>query len=76
MPLRSHGSMSLNWALMASDLVDLVHVSVFPVISAKIGTRPIFGGAADFDLELVESGTHRPVEHRTRDTPPRVRPTV
>ena len=57
-PLRSHGSISLNRALMAAGLVDLVHVTVFPVISGKTGTHPIFGGAADFDLELVESRTH------------------
>ena len=56
-PMRSHGSLSLNWALMAADLVDLVHVTVFPVISGMTGTDPIFGGAADFDLELVESRT-------------------
>ena len=56
-PFRSHGSLSLNRALMAAGLVDLVHVTVFPVISGKTGTHPIFGGAADFDLDLVESRT-------------------
>jgi dihydrofolate reductase len=54
-PMRSHGSLSLNRALMAAGLVDLVHVTLFPVISGATGTDPIFGGAADFDLELVES---------------------
>ena len=57
MPLRSHGSISLNRALMAAGLVDLVRVTVFPVISGKTGTHPIFEGAADFDLEMVESRT-------------------
>ena len=52
-PLRSQGS----HALMAAGLVDFVHVTVFPVISGKTGTHPIFGGAADFDLEMVESQT-------------------
>jgi dihydrofolate reductase len=56
-PLRSHGSLSMNRALMAAGLVDLVQVSVFPVISGQTGDEPIFGGAADFDLELVESRT-------------------
>ena len=56
-PLRSHGSISLNRALMAAGLVDLVRVTVFPVISGKTGTEPIFKGAADFDLELVETRT-------------------
>jgi dihydrofolate reductase len=56
-PLRSHGSLSLNRALMAAGLVDFVHVTLFPVISGQTGTEPIFQGAADFDLELVESRT-------------------
>ena len=56
-PLRSHGSISLNRALMAAGLVDLVRVTVFPVISGRTGTEPIFKGAADFDLEIVEMRT-------------------
>jgi dihydrofolate reductase len=56
-PLRSHGSLSMNWALMAAGLVDRVQVTVFPVITGKTGTDPVFGGAADFDLELIDSRT-------------------
>ncbi|MEV4319419.1 dihydrofolate reductase family protein [Actinocrispum sp. NPDC049592] len=56
-PLRSHGSLSLNWALMAAGLVDFVQVTVFPVITGQTGEDPIFGGAGDFDLELVDSWT-------------------
>jgi dihydrofolate reductase len=56
-PLRSHGSLSLNWALMAAGLVDRVQVTIFPVITGKTGVNPIFGGAGDFDLELLESRT-------------------
>jgi len=56
-PLRSHGSVSLNRALMAAGLVDRVQVTLFPVITGKTGTVPIFQGAADFDLELIESRT-------------------
>ena len=56
-PLRSHGSISLNRALMAAGLVDFVRVTVFPVISGKTGTQPIFKEAADFDLEMVDSRT-------------------
>lgn len=56
-PLRSHGSLSLNRALMAAGLVDFVQVTLFPVITGQTGTDPIFEGAADFDLELVESRT-------------------
>jgi dihydrofolate reductase len=56
-PLRSHGSLSLNRALMAAGLVDRVQVTVFPVIAGQTGVEPIFQGAADFDLELIESRT-------------------
>jgi dihydrofolate reductase len=72
-PLRSHGSLSLNRSLMAAGLVDLVHVTIFPVVSGQTGTRPIFEGAADFDLELISSRTldgrtqelvYRPILHR------------
>jgi dihydrofolate reductase len=56
-PLRSHGSLSLNRALMAAGLVDRVQLTIFPVISGQTGTDPVFQGAADFDLELLESRT-------------------
>jgi riboflavin biosynthesis pyrimidine reductase len=58
-PLRSHGSLAMNRALMAAGLVDRVHVTLFPVITGQTGLGPIFHGAADFDLELIE--------HRTLD---------
>jgi dihydrofolate reductase len=54
-PLRSHGSLSMNRALMAAGLVDRVQVTLFPVITGRTGVDPIFQGAADFDLELIES---------------------
>jgi dihydrofolate reductase len=56
-PLRSHGSLSMNRALMAAGLVDRVQVTIFPVITGLTGDDPIFAGAADFDLELIESRT-------------------
>jgi dihydrofolate reductase len=56
-PLRSHGSLSLNRALMAAGLVDRVQVTIFPVICGQTGVDPIFQGAADFDLELIENRT-------------------
>ncbi|WP_447034845.1 dihydrofolate reductase family protein [Streptomyces sp. DSM 118878] len=58
-PLRSHGSLSMNRALMAAGLVDRVQVTLFPVITGRTGLNPIFQGAADFDLDLIE--------HRTLD---------
>ena len=58
-PLRSHGSLSLNRSLMAAGLVDYLQVTLFPVITGQTGLDPIFHGAADFDLELLE--------HRTLD---------
>ena len=72
-PLRSHGSLSMNRALMAAGLVDRVQVSLFPVLTGQSGEEPIFRGAADFDLELIESRTldgrtveliYRPTLHR------------
>jgi dihydrofolate reductase len=56
-PLRSHGSLSMNRALMAAGLVDRVQVTLFPVITGQTGLGPIFQGAADFDLDLIESRT-------------------
>ena len=56
-PLRSHGSLSMNRALMAAGLVDRVQVTIFPVITGQNGSDAIFQGAADFDLELIESRT-------------------
>ena len=63
-PLRSHGSLSMNRALMAAGLVDFVQVTLFPVITGQTGEDPIFQGAADFDLELVE---HRTLDGRTQE---------
>lgn len=72
-PLRSHGSLSMNRALMAAGLVDRVQVTVFPVLSGRTGTEPVFAGADDFDLDLLESHTldgrtvelvYRPSLHR------------
>jgi dihydrofolate reductase len=34
-PLRSHGSLSMNRALMAAGLVDRVQVTLFPVITVR-----------------------------------------
>jgi dihydrofolate reductase len=71
-PLRSHGSLSLNRALLAAGLVDRVQVTLFPVICGQTGLDPVFQGAADFDLELIESRTldghtqeliYRPTRH-------------
>jgi dihydrofolate reductase len=71
-PLRSNGSLSMNRALMAAGLVDRLQVTVFPVITGQTGADPIFHGAADFDLELLESRTldghtqeliYRPTRH-------------
>jgi dihydrofolate reductase len=56
-PLRSHGSLSMNRALMAAGLVDRVQVTIFPVITGQNGSDAIFDGAADFDLELLDTRT-------------------
>ena len=63
-PLRSHGSLSLNRTLMTAGLVDFVQVTVFPVICGATGTDPVLGGAADFDLDLIDS---RLLDGRTQE---------
>ena len=47
----------MNRALMAAGLVDRVQVTLFPVLTGRTGTDPIFLGAADFDLELLDTRT-------------------
>lgn len=56
-PLRSHGSLSMNHALLAAGLVDRIQVTIFPVITGITGQAPIFRGAAEFDLDLKEART-------------------
>jgi dihydrofolate reductase len=56
-PIRSHGSLSLNRALMAAGLVDQIQLTVFPVVTAQTGDEPVFAGAGDYDLDLLETRT-------------------
>lgn len=56
-PLRSHGSLSVNRALMTAGLVDYVQVTIFPVLTGQTGSDPIFRGGADHDLSLIDSRT-------------------
>jgi dihydrofolate reductase len=55
LPLRSHGSIAMNRALLAAGLVDRLEVMVFPVITGDSGANPIFADLPDIDLELVDS---------------------
>ena len=69
-PLRSHGSLSMNRALMAAGLVDRVQVTVFPVISGQTGTRPDLrgrgrlrpGAGREPDPRRAYPGAHLPAE--------------
>jgi dihydrofolate reductase len=54
-PLRSHGSISMNRPLLAAGLVDRLEVMVFPIITGASGELPILAGLPDIDLELVDS---------------------
>lgn len=56
-PVRSHGSLSLNHSLMAAGLVDRLQITLFPVVTGQTGDEPVFAGAGDFDLELLETRT-------------------
>lgn len=57
-PLRSHGSLALNRSLLAAGLVDRLQITLFPVVTGRSGAAPIFAGAEDFDLELIETSTY------------------
>ena len=67
-PLRSHGSLSLNWALMAAGLVDRVQVTIFPVITGAHRDRPDLRGcgrlrpraAGEPDARRAHPGAHLP----------------
>src|SRR5690349_16699599 len=71
-PLRSHGSLTLNRALLNAGLIDIIEVTVFPVISGTTGVDRIFDGVDDFDLDLLDARTfdghtqvltYRPTRH-------------
>lgn len=71
-PLRSHGSLTLNRALLNAGLIDVIEVTVFPVLSGATGVDRVFDGVEDFDLELLEARTfdgntqvlsYRPTRH-------------
>ena len=53
--MRSHGSITLNRALLAAGLVDRLEVMLFPAITGKAGYAALFTDGPEFDLELVES---------------------
>jgi dihydrofolate reductase len=54
-PLRSHGSIAMNRALLAAGLVDRLDLMVFPVVTGASGTDPVLADLPDIDLELVDS---------------------
>ena len=54
-PMRSHGSISLNRALLAAGLVDRLEVMVFPAVTGSAGYAALFKDGPEFDLELVDS---------------------
>jgi len=80
-PMRSHGSISLNRALLAAGLVDRIEVMMFPAVSGRAGEAGLFHDGAELDLELIESTvldgrTHKLVyePHLHRDVPAGVGP--
>ena len=56
-PLRCHGSIRMNRALLAAGMVDRLELMVFPVITGQSGSNPVLAGLPDIDLELVDSRT-------------------
>jgi dihydrofolate reductase len=81
-PLRSHGSLSLNRALMAAGLVDQVQVTLFPVITGQTGldrssrVRPIstwsWSSTGPSTNTSKSSSTDPPsIDHFAEDSRPR-----
>ena len=62
-PIRSHGSLSLNRALMAAGLVDRIQMTVFPVVAGQTGDQPICAGGG------VEKMAATSVSARQRNAP-------
>jgi dihydrofolate reductase len=56
-PMSTLGSISLTRALLTAGLVDRFRLVVFPVITGRTGTDPVYRGYPDVALELVESRT-------------------
>ena len=54
-PLRGHGSIAMNRALLAAGIVDRLEVTLFPIVNGATGSNPVLAGLPDIDLELVES---------------------
>ncbi|WP_106815701.1 dihydrofolate reductase family protein [Microbacterium timonense] len=54
-PMRSHGSISLNRALLAAGLVDRLEVTIFPAVTGRAGDAALLHGGAELDLDLIES---------------------
>lgn len=55
LPMRCHGSITLNRALLAAGLVDRLEIMLFPAITGRAGYAALFQNGPEFDLELVES---------------------
>lgn len=55
LPMRTHGSVSLNRALLAAGLVDRLEVMVFPAVTGRAGYASLFHDGAEFDLELLDT---------------------
>ena len=56
-PLRCHGSIRMNRALLAAGLVDRLEVMLFPVITGESGRNPVLADLHDIDLELIDAHT-------------------
>ncbi|MDR4534976.1 dihydrofolate reductase family protein [Glutamicibacter sp. PS] len=63
-PLRSHGSIRMNRALLNAGLVDIVQLTVFPALTGASGSDRIFAEVGDFDLELLDA---RLLDSRTQE---------
>lgn len=51
--MHSHGSIALNRSLVAAGLIDVIQLTVFPALTGRTGTVPVFEAFEDCDLELI-----------------------
>jgi dihydrofolate reductase len=54
-PLRSHGSVTLNRALLAAGLVDRLELMVFSAVTGRAGYASLLHEGVELDLDLLET---------------------
>jgi hypothetical protein len=74
LPLRSHGSLSMNRALMAAGLVDRVQVTLFPVVTGQTALDPISRVRPTSTWSWSRPGRSTVTSKSSRTDPPSIDP--